>query len=75
VAVLHGGLALTYRELDARPRGSAGGLRRLGVGPEVPVGVYSERRAEMVVALLAVLRRRCLLPLEPAYPIGASVLL
>ncbi|HZF11058.1 MAG TPA: amino acid adenylation domain-containing protein, partial [Thermoanaerobaculia bacterium] len=69
VAVLHGGLALTYRELDRKAARLSRRLRRLGVGPEVPVGVYSERRAEMVVALLAVLKAGgAYLPLDPAYP-------
>src|SRR5207249_7775643 len=44
-------------------------LRRLGVGPEVLVGVCMERSLEMVVALLGILKAGgAYVPLDPAYP-------
>jgi amino acid adenylation domain-containing protein len=44
-------------------------LAAQGVGPEVPVGVFSERSLEMVVALLAILKAGgAYLPIDPDYP-------
>ncbi|QIN78577.1 AMP-binding protein [Rubrobacter marinus] len=59
----------TYGELDRRTGRLAAHLRRLGVGPDVTVGVYMERSPEFVVACLAALRAGgAFLPLELAYP-------
>jgi amino acid adenylation domain-containing protein len=69
LAVASGDAALTYRELDARANRLAHRLARLGAGPEVRVGICLERSAEMVVAMLAVLKAGATyLPLDPAYP-------
>ncbi|HEX8557861.1 MAG TPA: condensation domain-containing protein, partial [Pyrinomonadaceae bacterium] len=60
---------VSYGELNARANRLARRLRRLGVGPEVVVGLHLERSPEMVVALLAVLKAGgAYLPLDPAYP-------
>ncbi len=60
---------ITYGELDRQTGRLAAYLRTLGVGPDVTVGVYMERRPEFVVACLAVLRAGgAFLPLELAYP-------
>ncbi|HJT64896.1 MAG TPA: MupA/Atu3671 family FMN-dependent luciferase-like monooxygenase, partial [Pyrinomonadaceae bacterium] len=59
----------TYGELNRRANHLAHHLKRLGVGPEVCVGIYLERSAEMVIALLAVLKAGgAYLPLDPRYP-------
>ena len=69
LAVVSGEDALTYRELDARANRLARRLVALGAGPEVRVGICLERSAEMVVAMLAVLKAgAAYLPLDPAYP-------
>lgn len=47
---------LTYRELNARSNQLAYHLRKLGVGPEVLVGIFMERSIEMVMGLLGVLK-------------------
>ncbi|MCP4664592.1 MAG: AMP-binding protein, partial [bacterium] len=60
---------LSYRELDRRANQLAHHLRRLGVGPEVTVGLCLGRSLEMVVGMLAVLKAGGVyLPLDPGYP-------
>ncbi|HEU0079364.1 MAG TPA: non-ribosomal peptide synthetase [Longimicrobiaceae bacterium] len=69
VAVEAGGVPVSYAELDARADALAARLAGLGVGPETRVGICMERSAEMVVALLAVLRAGgAYVPLDPSYP-------
>jgi amino acid adenylation domain-containing protein len=63
------GLQLTYGELDRRAERLACHLRRLGVGPEVPVAVCLRRSPAVLVALLAILKAGGVyLPLDPAHP-------
>ncbi|MEV4245060.1 amino acid adenylation domain-containing protein [Streptosporangium canum] len=69
VAVTFEGSHLTYAELNERANRVAHRLGELGVGPETLVGVYAERSAELVVALLGVLKSgAAYLPLDPEYP-------
>jgi amino acid adenylation domain-containing protein/non-ribosomal peptide synthase protein (TIGR01720 family) len=71
VAVVADGVTLTYREIDRRARRLAAELVRRGVGPESLVAVSLPRSAELVVALLAVLRAGgAYLPADPRYPGG-----
>ena len=61
--------SLSYGELNRLADRLAGHLRGVGVGPEVPVGVYMERRVEYVVACLAAIKAGgAYLTLELAYP-------
>ncbi|TMD02125.1 MAG: non-ribosomal peptide synthetase, partial [Chloroflexi bacterium] len=55
-AVVCGEDSLTYAELNRRANRLAHHLRRLGVGPEVLVGICAERSPELVVGLLAILK-------------------
>jgi amino acid adenylation domain-containing protein len=60
---------LTYRELNRRANQLAHYLRKLGVGPEVLVGICLERSLEMVIGLLGILKAGgAYVPLDPAYP-------
>jgi non-ribosomal peptide synthetase component F len=69
VAVVFGGQALSYRELNARANQLAHHLRALGVGPDSLVGVCAERSLEMVVGLLGTLKAGgAYVPLDPEYP-------
>ncbi|MEV6579635.1 amino acid adenylation domain-containing protein [Streptomyces sp. NPDC051582] len=69
VAVRQGEREVTYAELDASVHQLADRLRALGVGPEVPVGICLDRGAEMVRAVLGVLRAGgAFLPLESQHP-------
>ena len=69
IAVTHGKLSLTYKELDQRAEQLAQGLRSLGVGPDVTVGLYLNRSLAMVAGALAILKAGgAYLPLDPTYP-------
>ncbi|MZD58129.1 non-ribosomal peptide synthetase, partial [Streptomyces sp. SID5606] len=69
VAVRCAGRELSYRELDERSNVLAHRLLGAGVGPEVPVAVLMERSADLVVALLGVLKAGAFyLPLHSGYP-------
>ncbi|MBW3645833.1 MAG: amino acid adenylation domain-containing protein, partial [Actinobacteria bacterium] len=69
VAVVAGDESLNYAELHARAEALARSLRRLGIGPDVLVGICLERSLEMAVGLLGILRAGgACLPLDPTYP-------
>src|SRR5215217_7357767 len=62
-------ISLTYGELDDLADRLAAYLRSKDIGPDEPVGVYMERRAEYVVACLAAMKAGgAYLVLELAYP-------
>jgi amino acid adenylation domain-containing protein/non-ribosomal peptide synthase protein (TIGR01720 family) len=68
-AVIHHDTTLSYRELHRRADALAVELRRRGVGPEQLVGLLVERSADMIVAVLGVLKAgAAYLPLDPQYP-------
>jgi amino acid adenylation domain-containing protein len=72
LAVIGGGDdegSLTYAELAARARSLARRLRALGVGPDVPVGLFLERSPDLMVAVLGALAAGgAYLPLDPSWP-------
>ncbi|MGD0750680.1 MAG: amino acid adenylation domain-containing protein [Anaerolineales bacterium] len=69
-AVLFGDQKLTYREVNERANRIAHFLRKMGAGPEKPVGLYLERSAEMVVAMLGILKSGSpFVPLDGIYPV------
>jgi amino acid adenylation domain-containing protein len=60
---------LLYRELNEQTNQLANYLSKLGVGPEVRVGIYMERSLEMIVGVLGVLKAGgAYVPLDLAYP-------
>ncbi|WP_269453918.1 amino acid adenylation domain-containing protein, partial [Paraburkholderia tropica] len=68
-AVLFGDVSVSYAALDARSNRLAHRLVKLGVRPEVRVGIAVERSVEMVVGLLAILKAGgAYVPLDPEYP-------
>jgi amino acid adenylation domain-containing protein len=69
VALTFADASLSYGELDRAAGRLAGRLRRLGVGPEVVVGLFAERSLEMMVAILAILKAGgAYLPLDTGSP-------
>ncbi|MFP5263078.1 MAG: amino acid adenylation domain-containing protein [Blastocatellia bacterium] len=59
---------LTYAELNTRANQLARYLRKLGVGPEVRVGILVDRSIEMLVGLLGTLKAGgTYVPLDPDY--------
>ena len=69
LAVVFENEKLTYRELNARANQLAHYLQKLGVGPEVLVGICVERSPLMVIGLLGILKAGgAYVPLDPEYP-------
>ncbi|TCS97011.1 non-ribosomal peptide synthetase [Hazenella coriacea] len=68
-AVMQDGERLSYRELDVLSNQLAHKLIKMGVGPEVPVGVYVERSLKMIVGILGILKAGgAFLPIDVNYP-------
>jgi amino acid adenylation domain-containing protein len=68
-AYVIGDRTLTYAEVNARANAFARELQQHGAKPGTLVGVYTGRGAEMVVAVLAILKTgAAYLPLDPSYP-------
>jgi amino acid adenylation domain-containing protein len=73
-AVVCGEASLTYAELRERAGSIAAGLKRLGVGPEVPVALLLPRGLDFVATMLAVHRAGgAFLPLDPRHPLSRAV--
>jgi amino acid adenylation domain-containing protein len=69
VAVTYENTQLTYRELNSRSNQLAHRLMKMGVKPEVMVGLYMERSVEMVIGILGILKAGgAYVPLDPVYP-------
>lgn len=69
VAVVYEEKRLTYRELNRRANQLAHHLQKLGVRPELTVGICMERCPEMLVGLLGVLKAgAAYVPFDPALP-------
>src|SRR5207302_2144321 len=69
LAVVFEGKRVSYCELHQQANQLAYFLKKLGVGPEVPVGVCMERSEKLVIALLGILKAGgAYVPLDPSYP-------
>lgn len=68
-AVACGSRLLSYQELQAQSNRVARELRRLGAGPDIPVGLCLPRSLEMVVAATGILKSgAAYVPMDPSYP-------
>jgi non-ribosomal peptide synthetase component F len=56
IAAVFEGEHLTYQELNVRANQLARYLQKLGVKPEVLVGIYVERSLDFVVGILGILK-------------------
>lgn len=69
IAVVFEDKQLTYRQLNARANQLAHYLQKLGVKPEVLVGICVERSLETIVGLLGILKAGgAYVPIDPNYP-------
>ncbi|NBI31285.1 non-ribosomal peptide synthetase, partial [Chengkuizengella marina] len=69
LAVTFEGVSLTYRELNEQAEQLAVYLQRLGVGPDVLVGVYMERSLDLIVSFLGIWKAGgAYVPLDPFNP-------
>jgi len=69
VAVMYGDTSITYHELNQRANFLARHLQSLGVGPDVRVAIFMERAAEIVVALLGVMKAGgTYVPIHTSFP-------
>ncbi|HEV7516842.1 MAG TPA: amino acid adenylation domain-containing protein, partial [Thermoanaerobaculia bacterium] len=68
-ALVFGEQHWSFRELNRQANRLAHHLRAMGVGPEVRVGICTERSGRMIEAVLAVLKAGgAYVPLDPSYP-------
>lgn len=69
VAVIYEHRQLTYQQLNSQANQLAYYLQKLGVKPEVLVGICLERSPQMIVALLGILKAGgAYVPLDRTYP-------
>ncbi|MEJ7599834.1 MAG: amino acid adenylation domain-containing protein [Kofleriaceae bacterium] len=69
LAIVSDSGSLTYAELDRRSRKLAGALVARGLGPDRLVAIVSERSAEAVIAMVAILRAGgAYVPIDPRLP-------
>lgn len=69
VAIVFAEQQLTYQQLNSRANQLAHYLQKLGVKPEVKVGICIERSLEMIVGLLGILKAGgAYVPIDPDYP-------
>lgn len=69
IAVFYEGEQVTFAELNRRANQLAWRLRRLGVGPDKLVGLFTERSVETIVGVVGILKAGgAYLPLDPSYP-------
>ena len=70
IALVGEAMMVSYGELNRRANRLGNYLKKIGIGPEIVVGLCLERSAEMVVAVLGTLKAGgAYLPLDPESPL------
>jgi microcystin synthetase protein McyA len=65
IALVYEQQQLTYQQLNQKANQLAHYLQSLGVGPDMPVGIYLRRSPSMLIAVLAILKAGgCCVPLD-----------
>ena len=69
IALVFDNHKLTYQQLNSRANQLAHYLQKLGVKPEIQVGICIKRSLEMVVGILGILKAGgAYVPIDPEYP-------
>ncbi|MGI8495269.1 MAG: non-ribosomal peptide synthetase, partial [Pyrinomonadaceae bacterium] len=69
IAVVSKGINYTYEQINRRSNQIAHQLRRLGIAPNMPVGIFMERSELMTCGILGILKSGgAYLPLDASYP-------
>lgn len=69
IAVICGEQSISYDELNRRANHLAHYLQKLGVGPEVLVGLCVDRSVELIIGLLGIFKSGgTYVPIDPEYP-------
>src|SRR5436309_13301456 len=69
VAVFGGGEQITYGDLNLRADRLARKLAAMGAGPDTLIGLCLERKVELIVGMLGILKAgAAYVPIDPAYP-------
>lgn len=69
IAVTYEGNSLSYEALNGQSNQLAHYLSAMGVGPDVPVGVFMERSLALVIAIYGIEKAGgAYVPLDPEYP-------
>lgn len=70
LALVHDTARLTYAQLNRRANHLAHRLLTLGVQPDDPVVLFTDRSVDMVVGMLGILKAGgAYVPIDPAYPV------
>ncbi|MEE8583709.1 MAG: amino acid adenylation domain-containing protein [Acidobacteriota bacterium] len=76
LAVVQEDRALSCAELNRRANQLAHQLQALGGVPDEPVGVFSERSLDLIVAFLGIVKAGCAyMPIDPGYPADRTAFL
>ena len=69
VAVISGGIPLTYCELNKQSNSLANRLQKMGVGPDIFVAVCMDNSCELVAAIIGILKAgAAYIPMDVEYP-------
>ena len=69
IAIIFENQEMSYRELDKKASSLASILIEKGIGPEVIVGIISDRSEKLIIAILAILKAGgAYLPIDAEYP-------